>query len=694
MSNLHRKEPLISVIVPVYKVEQYLNKCVDSIINQTYKNLEIILVDDGSPDNCGKICDEYAGKDLRIRVIHKENGGLSDARNAGLDIANGEYIGFIDSDDYIAPEMYEKLYKRMLTDKSDIAVCPLLYVNEYDSILNIPQNNTTHEDGIYNAKQFMTQMITYVTAVNKLYKKFLWDNIRFPFGKLHEDEYVFHRITEKCHLISYIASPMYYYVQHNISIMNNKFNIKRLDIVGAYMDRIDCLLNNNWLFAAERTMQNAITLFFTAHKKLDLINTDNRKALFALKKDLKRAYFKLLKHNISNRKKLSFSIFFINPWLYKFIIYILETLNRNLSKMKKYFFIKKFITYKPAKPLIFVVQKVKSLKFNNTLKAQINHIRKNNDFCIFILATPCHGNLGDHAIVCAEYELLNRSGYKDNVIEISNNQYYRYKDILKKHIAANDTIIIDGGGSMGTLWPREDDKISEIIDTYKNNKIIVFPQTCFYDNSNEGKERLIKNQAIYKNAKNLAICLRDKKSYDFCVENFKDVTLEFIPDIVLSLDKSKMQSRQNKVLLCFREDLEKVISNESIKGIYACLDKKDIKHEKISTIYHTNVHMAERTLRLNEIWGKLSDSKLLLTDRLHGMLFAAITGTPCLALDNKSKKVSGVYEWIAELDYIKVCSSADEMIELIPEFYSMGGQKYNTAVLAGEFDILKKILKE
>ena len=103
-------EPLISVIVPVYKVEQYLDECVQSIINQTYKNLEIILVDDGSPDRCPEMCDEYARQDSRIKVIHKPNGGLSSARNAGIDIARGEYIGFVDSDDYIAHDMYEKLY--------------------------------------------------------------------------------------------------------------------------------------------------------------------------------------------------------------------------------------------------------------------------------------------------------------------------------------------------------------------------------------------------------------------------------------------------------------------------------------------------------------------------------------------------------------------------------------------------------
>ena len=124
------ENPKISVIVPVYKVEAYLDKCVRSIMDQTYRNLEIILVDDGSPDDCPAMCDAWAEKDSRIRVIHKENGGLSDARNAGMAVATGEYIGFIDSDDYIAPDMYRLLLERMTADGSDIAACGVEMVFE------------------------------------------------------------------------------------------------------------------------------------------------------------------------------------------------------------------------------------------------------------------------------------------------------------------------------------------------------------------------------------------------------------------------------------------------------------------------------------------------------------------------------------------------------------------------------------
>ena len=178
---------LISVIVPIYKVEKYLHKCIDSILAQTYTNLEIILVDDGSPDNCGKICDEYAAKDSRIKVIHQPNGGLSAARNAGLDIATGDYIGFVDSDDYIAPDMYEKLYNALVKNDADMAIC------DYQRFGNeLPYDEMSLTTEVITGLQAMEKQNTvincsFVVAWSKLYKSFIFSNVRFPVGKINED---------------------------------------------------------------------------------------------------------------------------------------------------------------------------------------------------------------------------------------------------------------------------------------------------------------------------------------------------------------------------------------------------------------------------------------------------------------------------------------------------------------------------
>lgn len=235
-------QPKISIIVPVYNVEKYLIRCLDSIVNQTYKNLEIILVDDGSTDRCSEICDTYAGKDKRINVIHKENGGLSDARNRGIEIATGEYLAFVDSDDYIAANMYAVLLERMLNDGSDMAVCNFLYVDEQEKLLeesncDIPIINECIETRAAIHKLTEAKSWYYVVAWNKLYRKEIFRRLRYPKGKYHEDEFVIHHIIQNCRLISCVKDPMYYYVQRDKSITSQSFNLGRMDIADALIDR-------------------------------------------------------------------------------------------------------------------------------------------------------------------------------------------------------------------------------------------------------------------------------------------------------------------------------------------------------------------------------------------------------------------------------------------------------------------------
>lgn len=311
----------ISVIVPVYNVEKYIHKCVDSIINQTYENLEIILVDDGSPDNCGKICDEYSKKDNRIRVIHKENGGLSSARNAGLDIATGEYIGFVDSDDYIATDMYEKLYECIQKEKSDMAICNFLYVDEsYLPIehLNIDtslKNETLKNTEIYY--KFLEHKGWYfITAVNRLYKKNIWSVLRFPCGKQHEDEFTAHRIVGVCDTVSCIDDALYYYIQREGSITNVDFSLKNLDAVEAIVDRINYLCYPKYIDMIVKYIFQAISIIERAYKFLDLNAGECKKRIKQLNISLNKIILKLLLKKISIKHKIHFVIFSISPKLY------------------------------------------------------------------------------------------------------------------------------------------------------------------------------------------------------------------------------------------------------------------------------------------------------------------------------------------------------------------------------------------
>ena len=209
--------PKISVIVPVYKVEKYLDKCVESIVNQTYKNLEIILVDDGSPDNCPAMCDAWAEKDERIKVIHKENGGVSSARNAALEVATGDYIGFVDSDDWIEPDMYEYLVSLILDNDAQIACVQELTVDE-NNCSNVEISN---DDEIIEKYDYIGILSHDVTPYlcTKLYSKCLFDDLPdLPTNlKMSEDAMLNHFLFKKCKTMVWSNQKKYYYFRHSES---------------------------------------------------------------------------------------------------------------------------------------------------------------------------------------------------------------------------------------------------------------------------------------------------------------------------------------------------------------------------------------------------------------------------------------------------------------------------------------------
>ena len=221
-------QPIISVIVPVYKVEEYLDECVKTIVDQTYTRMEIILVDDGSPDRCPQMCDEWAKRDSRIKVIHKANGGLSDARNAGLDICTGDYIAFVDSDDWIKPDMYQKMLEAIEEENADLCACNIIscYPNRevaWGAKEYIVGDSEKMLDLIYSDSIFP------VCAWNKLYRRKLWEDFRFPVGKICEDAFTTYLLVDKADRIVQITEPLYCYRIRPESIMTSSFSRKSMD---------------------------------------------------------------------------------------------------------------------------------------------------------------------------------------------------------------------------------------------------------------------------------------------------------------------------------------------------------------------------------------------------------------------------------------------------------------------------------
>ena len=269
--------PQITIIVPVYKVEAYLSRCVDSILAQTFRDFELILVDDGSPDNCGAICDAYAEKDSRIHVIHQPNGGLSAARNAGIDWAfansDSEWIGFVDSDDWIHPRMYETLHRIATEQGTKLAICDFLRTETMQPIEPVQGDVTTH-DGL--AFLCSDRNVQAVVAWNKLYRKELFDTFRYPVGKVHEDEYLAHHLLYRAGRIAYIDCPLYYYFQNDESIMQRPYTVKRLDAVGAAEDQFQFIKSKGKPEYLPRIKQKLFHVYADNYRELMKIGEKER----------------------------------------------------------------------------------------------------------------------------------------------------------------------------------------------------------------------------------------------------------------------------------------------------------------------------------------------------------------------------------------------------------------------------------
>ena len=300
----------ISVIVPIYNVEAYLERMLESLINQTYKNLEIILIDDGSTDSSAKICDKYKKKDKRIVVMHKKNEGVSVARNKGLELARGDYIGFVDSDDVISLDMYERLYNNIISTNADISVC------SYSTFSKDVDFEYKDNIKIFNKEEALKDIISdgIITNFlwNKLFKSNLFNNIKFPENCIYEDLYVMPKLIEKIDRLCFDYSKLYGYFKRNNSYVNtyneekNKNYLNFCDERYTYLSKYKYL--NNYLESYRCFYIYSAFLQCSKSKCIDVINSYYMKEYHKIFKN----NFKHLNKNVSLKRKILFYILYIN----------------------------------------------------------------------------------------------------------------------------------------------------------------------------------------------------------------------------------------------------------------------------------------------------------------------------------------------------------------------------------------------
>lgn len=305
---------LVSVIVPIYQVEEYLQECIESIRNQTYSNLEIILVDDGSKDSCPQICDEYQKMDKRIKVVHQVNKGLAAARNKGIDIATGDYYVFIDSDDYIHLQMIEILLDSACRMNADISFCN--YTKKKDAF----ESNISLQDVKvlkYNREEILQKLtvsnnIPFVIACSKLYRKELFENLRFLEGRLHEDEFIIHWLYDRCKVVCSVECELYFYRQREGSITSFISEQSALDKIDCAKDRVDFFEHKNEQLFPEAVALYLYLLIWLYYK------VNNKELKIRVYETYKKEYLMYVsKVRFCFVRKIRLRVFYINPFLYR-----------------------------------------------------------------------------------------------------------------------------------------------------------------------------------------------------------------------------------------------------------------------------------------------------------------------------------------------------------------------------------------
>ncbi len=315
--------PEISVIIPVYNCGKYLKKCVDSVLNQSFKDLELILINDGSFDGSGNICEEYQKKDCRVKVIHQENKGVSSARNAGLDVAQGRLIGFVDSDDYLAPDMYEFLYNNLKNNKAHVSICGIVncFIKKSGATKQVrqsPFDGTWILTGKEALKEVLKSRLFSVNPVNKLFDSKLFKGKRYPAGKISEDAFLIPEILSLASKVVYDSNPKYYYIRRENSITTSEFSLKDWNVTEAYKNHLSVVKRKFPDLIKEAEFRYMWSFIYVLDKMISCTNPvpkeEYKKALEFVKKNA----CKILRNPcFSFKRKLAISMLLLNENLYK-----------------------------------------------------------------------------------------------------------------------------------------------------------------------------------------------------------------------------------------------------------------------------------------------------------------------------------------------------------------------------------------
>lgn len=660
---------LVSIVVPIYNVEKYLEKCIISLIHQTYKNLEIILVVDGSPDDSIDICKKWASKDDRIKIINKENGGLSDARNSGLKAASGELISFVDSDDWVSINMIEKMVNAIKSNNVDMAICQ--FVSVYPNGYMEKNYNSEIDSRIVNRDE-LSELILKDDEITshvwrRLYKRSLIPEDVFPKGRNFEDIFATPRLIEKINTAVILNEAYYYYLQNDKGVVKTVSYSNLVDRIESTIFAYNFLINSNLEL-------DKVALQFKYGHFLGTI-TDALDG--GLSKSEFRKLLKIIKSNLNEKYNSS--------WFGK----------------REHVFVKLIKYCSPVIPLSYklflsdrsIAKRIIG-KSHWILRKKIALGQKYSKPHFIIVGAPRYGNLGDLALLKGEVEFIKRFFPDYQIEEITADNLF---SLRKNHRIDNRNVYaIQAGGNIGTLYPDLHSGQEYAIKSVNAKNMLIFPQTFYYDlTTSNGKEVLKASVELYRQ-KNIQVFTRDKVSFDFVNGYFEDVQATLVPDIALMIDGSEFAKpvfERNGVFICLRNDSERTLTNEKVDYLLSTIEKYfDNILEGDTHLYNDNVS-GETFEYVKPLLKIIGSKRMMVTDRLHGMIFAAITSTPCIVVTSKSPKVKGVYEWIKHLPYIKLVENLNDLDEAINSILAIEHPKFDNQKIIEEFERMAETIK-
>lgn len=666
---------LVSVVIPVYMVEEYLEECLDSVLAQTWERYEVLLVDDGSTDRCPEICDRYAGLDPRFRVIHQKNRGLSAARNTALDHVKGNCVFFLDSDDYLAPEALEKLCIARREQNAQIVVCTNYVIRDNKMNLEDPIDDSVevygHFDGL--AALIDDQMI-HNYACGKLFDRELFEEIRFPEGRVYEDIATTYLLFDRAERVARIPEPLMYYRMRSDSISGGssmeKWHASNHAMILAMIERREYLRDRHEEELAARTME----------KMLPYLYSDIRTAYYVGKLEDARYAQAYLRENrgdilrdrkIAGKDKKLLRMYLAGPKSFRVLDHMKAFVNTASAVEAK------MIAKISIGRLSFDLQPGKKRR-------------------IVFFALPCFDNLGSHAIRYATEKYLEAYTEKDEAAQLF--QVGGWDTVpgiksLKRVVGPEDVIILQGGGNLGNRYDCEEIFRRKVVRAFRNNRIIILPQTVCYTDDEEGRQEREADRKVFDKCRDLIIFARDRHS-ESLLRKYFSVRVIPMKDMVLSLGNVEEKERRKGILLALRSDRKSCLNGEDKEEILRVCRQFSDDVFVTDTSIHRELKEAESEETLRKKWQLFSGRDLIVTDRLHGMLFSVITGSPCIVIGAMNAKLKDTFRTINDCRYIYFLEDMNDLEETVREILKGERLQHRVPDYSSNFRKLDNLLLE